>query len=336
MTNWFQIYIQESEKLFKDQYSFNNFSFKNKREKSYITCKDHGDFLQNFDKHLSSVAPSCPVCRLSYKRRREYVKGSIGSSQSTIDKVYRYFNNTFTVEDDLEIVETLNVKNFKVKYNCKICFSKIETTYGNLVSCKNLTKCCKKCSSSFSKRPSLVGDVQPFLKDYTFTLIDSSQPYLKKKSLLNIVCNKHPESPFIRSFEKFKSGQTCPICKFESSYKNGAFPGGYSCNYFENHPEKKDQKGYVYYIRFGNMYKIGISNNYKKRYNSLKVLFENLPSGILQVFETTLYDAYLIEQKILRDFKDYRIYTKASTELFKIDVLKNLSLDSFSTQKKES
>ena len=44
MTNWFQIYIQESEKLFKDQYSFNNFSFKNKREKSYITCKDHGDF----------------------------------------------------------------------------------------------------------------------------------------------------------------------------------------------------------------------------------------------------------------------------------------------------
>ena len=54
--------------------------------------------------------------------------------------------------------------------------------------------------------------------------------------------------------------------------------------------------------------------------NSLKSKFKS-DISIIDTFETTLYNAYLLEQSILLGCKELRTSTKESTELFIEDVL---------------
>ena len=330
MSKMLSIYITKSENLYGDQYSFDNFIYLNKKSKSFITCKDHGDFLQNFDKHLCAVAPSCPVCRLSYKKNRLKEVSKKGLDKDALSRAISLLNKTFTLEDDLVLIPARIVREYKIQYNCNNCFETVVTTLNSLKASRNFKKHCKKCVHKFTRTPDFSKDVLPYLSDYTIKLAEGTSYISKEKSSLVITCHKHPDDSFIRSFEKFQGGQTCPSCKLEKNKREGRFPGGYSKEYFDNYPKRKDVKGFVYYIRFGNMYKIGVSVNYQSRYKSLRNLFKNLDSEIIQIHETTIYDAFCIEQKVLEVFDKYRLYTKKSTELFKIDVLKDLALGSFS------
>ena len=73
-------------------------------------------------------------------------------------------------------------------------------------------------------------------------------------------------------------------------------------------------------MHIGQYFKIGITINLIQRINALKSKFK-CDINIIDTFETTLYDAYLLEQNILLDYKELRTSTKESTELFIEDVL---------------
>lgn len=98
--------------------------------------------------------------------------------------------------------------------------------------------------------------------------------------------------------------------------------GGYTDKYFIDNPSEVNKIGILYYLKIGNMYKIGITVNLKDRVKSLKSLFKT-DIEVLDTFEGSLKQVYEIEQKVLNDFKDARVYTQKSTELFKYDILKS-------------
>lgn len=55
--------IKDFEKIHKDRYTYNNFVYKNLQTKSYITCREHGDFLIRPNHHLRGNG--CPKCKTS-------------------------------------------------------------------------------------------------------------------------------------------------------------------------------------------------------------------------------------------------------------------------------
>lgn len=342
MTDYFIIYKNKSLEIHKDHYTFDNFIYLNKKAKSNITCKIHGDFQQNFDKFFSCQIP-CSKCRSDWlKERNKTQKRSVdriapyelrGSTEETIQKYYDKLNAECYLEDDIVLeykTELIDVRKIKLHYNCRSCLKRQKInlttfmTFGMMPNCRG----CKITNKPKSFNDALKDLPKNLLENYVIKEI-ADAPYRTKKSKVSIVCNMHPESSFIRSLEKFQSGQICPICKYEKAIKEGKFPGGYSDVFFKNYPERKNDKCHVYYFRFKGIYKIGISVDYKTRFCRLKSHFNIYDAEIVQVLETTLYTAFKIEQKILKDFDSFRIYNKKSTEIFRKNILKNLTLESY-------
>jgi hypothetical protein len=100
---------------------------------------------------------------------------------------------------------------------------------------------------------------------------------------------------------------------------------------FLDNPELKEIKGCVYYLKInnGNYYKIGISKNHpntriKSLISKAKQFNEDLQIELVAFKEYSLYDSFKIEQFILNKFKQYRIRKNWSTELFNVDIYKNI------------
>lgn len=82
---------------------------------------------------------------------------------------------------------------------------------------------------------------------------------------------------------------------------------------------------YYFKVNNGSCYKIGITTVApESRIKGLKAKGKSfnydLTFDIIAIKETTLYKAFLLEQQILSDFAEHRIYRKWSTELLDVDI----------------
>jgi len=85
----------------------------------------------------------------------------------------------------------------------------------------------------------------------------------------------------------------CPDC----SNKN--LKGLYSRDYFNKHPKKKLVDAYLYfiYLEEHNVYKIGITTDLNNRLRKLP------KNKIIKLINTNLYNAFVVEQKVLEKYK---------------------------------
>lgn len=139
----------------------------------------------------------------------------------------------------------------------------------------------------------------------------------KKLTKITAICSLHGE--FIKSFNKHCI-QICPKCNLDNLKRSGKLPGGYCEQTFAVNPQLKIKPSTLYYVKVGNMFKIGITINFKHRVSSLKSLFKK-EIQVVKTWDLSLYDAFLKEQEILSKFQEHRLFTKKSTELFSYDVL---------------
>lgn len=142
--------------------------------------------------------------------------------------------------------------------------------------------------------------------------------YVNKKSIILVECEKH--GIFRKSGQKHLSGQGCSKCGLDELIANNILVGGFNLSLFENKPELKDRSTYLYLLKIGNLYKIGITTkSVKSRVRAIRAKAksngDNLDIDILYSKYGTLYDCYNIEQRILDDNKSYRVYKSWSTEL---------------------
>ena len=87
-------------------------------------------------------------------------------------------------------------------------------------------------------------------------------------------------------------------------------------------PELKNIPAILYLLKINNLYKIGITtkdinNRIKSLKSKAKKYNEFLEITILNSKQSTLYDCFLQEQNILKEYSSNRIYKKWSTELIK-------------------
>lgn len=134
--------------------------------------------------------------------------------------------------------------------------------------------------------------------------------YVGGKIKLPIICRQH--GIFHQHAENHINGkQGCPKC-YDASRIGRKGVSGYSIQFFQDNPEKKNQPAILYIAKLqsGNdtFLKIGITakDSLKSRYyyhskRELKI------TSIMER-QTTLYDAFLEEAKLLSVLKPYRFY----------------------------
>ena len=153
-----------------------------------------------------------------------------------------------------------------------------------------------------------------------FEFLPHSDGFSNLSSKVILSCNAHGEQ-IIRA-SKILQGQYCRKCRKVDGAKGGLYPGGLSTSTLRENLELASKSARLYYARVGRHYKIGIttSKDRNARYRSLKSR-----SGhnvrVLEEVSLSLQEAFAVEQKVLSEFAEFRLYRPYSTELFSEDVL---------------
>ncbi len=118
------------------------------------------------------------------------------------------------------------------------------------------------------------------------------------------------------------NGEYCPVC-FPPQY------GYYSDAFFEQNPKLKDQPGILYIALVDDVeqfIKVGITN----RTAHQRLLSEPYNFEILFEFETTIFNAYQLEQEILKTYKNHQhipnIDFGGKTECLNLSILEDVEL----------
>lgn len=151
-----------------------------------------------------------------------------------------------------------------------------------------------------------------------------NQEYENRKSIVTIICPVHGE--FRKRAQKHLSGQGCIECVYNGLIQSGQLPGGYCEQTFIDNPSLKTVKAKLYYLKINNgkYYKVGITTRtVQERIKGLRCKSKGYIKNVEILFEEegSLYDCYLKEQKILKEFDYARTPRKWSTELFDSNIL---------------
>lgn len=312
-------FIKKANIKYNNKFDYSKFEYINAKTKSTIICPIHGEFLQNPDKHLSSKY-SCKMCEKVLKNKQD--KRGIPNINKRISKkefeqmFYEKYglNYKLILDDNYSgvcggVVDVMCNEHGIIKFNPR--------------NMRNISCPCFECSNrnrakSKTKPYEIVVEQLNEKHNGKYTYHDDNKlTYRNKKSIIKIICKEHGE--FLKSAQKHLSGQGCFQCKIIELVANNILLGGYSNAYFENNPEKSNTNAVLYYIKIGDLYKIGITTNL---YNRIRTIRSKSKSDVDIIFtkEYTLLEAFTIEQSILNLNENYRTYRKWSSELFDRDV----------------
>jgi hypothetical protein len=326
MKDRFENFKKKSEEKFKGKFDYSKFVYINAKTKGIIVCPFHGEFIQTPDKHLSKDSNGCQICWEEKRKiiNRDYVSKDIINPDFFLSRANKKYDNKYGyILDDYNgitgndiIVICPEHGEFKIKphnhllknnkYGCKLCANKFRTL--------NKTQ----------KFEDLVKDLSlKYENKYEYSQIEGKE-YINKKSKIIIKCPSHGD--FIKTAQKHLLGQDCFKCKIEKLVNTGVLVGGYSFELFEKNPDLKRKDSYLYYLEIndGELYKIGITiNDVKNRIKSIKSKSNGHIKKIKLLFseKMSLFDSFKIENNILTEHNEFRVFTKWSTELFNYNIL---------------
>ncbi len=313
-------FIDKAESKFGNIFDYSLIKYINAKTKVKIICKHHGVFEQTPDKHLHAKYP-CPTCNQESRKGRHKSSTkkkkckSLGDFKLEVESkhdINLYSNDYSNYKGYTQgsISTTCNVHNTSKLFSPPRAVLQVKTP-------------CTLCSSEL-RSASKTKTYNDFLKEVNTTYKGkytypekNADSYINRKSKVTIICPSH--GTFQKSAQKHLSGQGCFKCRMEELISQGHFLGGYSLRYFEDNPVKITTPATLYYLKIGDTYKIGVTTDLKTRLKSLKSSSKS-DVDLLYSEQNTLFACFTKEQKVLDNFKAYRVYRKWSTELFCKDI----------------
>lgn len=307
---------EDSKQKFNDAFDFSDSIYVNAKTQLEIRCKQH-DFIfpQTPDKHLQSTH-ACPKCLVENKKpiinRKEK---KCKPFEYHLNSLQEKYNTDFTYISG-KGVETI------VSFECNE-HGYQEACISNLLA-RDKRYSCTKCSA-INRKKNKIHSVEKVLNQiqtiHPNLIFKIDENYVDKRSWIVVECNKHGE--FNKKVQKLITGQGCNKCVIDRLINEGILIGGYSEKLFKDMPELKKEEGFLYWMKVGEYYKVGITRvSAASRANSLRHKC-GLYVEILHEFKMNLYTAFKIEQLLLKEYSAYRVYTDCSTELFSKNITNN-------------
>lgn len=306
-------FIEKANLKFGSKYNYSKFNYINAKTKSIIICPIHGEFEQNPDKHLNSKF-GCSKCACALKQKRSSFKIPVRiTKEIMLQKLQTKFPHLY-----------FNMKEFKTQTEGKIAIvCPIHgTTTATARSCYQSNNGCSKCGDvAIGKKNTQ--DVTTTLANITTKYPNIIIPdgfitkYKTTETKMTFICPTHGE--FTRSSEKLLTGQTCSSCKLDKTIAEGKLPGGYCETIFSRSDALKSKPGYLYHMKVGSYHKIGITINIRHRLYAIKSLSQ-LQVTLIQSIKLPLYEAYQLEQQIIRKCSASKADVNWSTEVFTEDL----------------
>lgn len=266
-----QLFVEKSNNVHSNKFTYTNVVYVNAKTKVTITCKDHGDFNQIPNSHLNGSG--CPMCA-SIKHSKNTALTTdefIRRSSKKHNNKYSYKKSVYTTANSLITItcpihgdfEQAAVSHYHTGNGCPYCAGSKQTT--ELFICKS-------------------ANIHNNKYDYNNVI------YKNSHTKVIITCPIHGDFEQTPS-NHYKHG--CALCNRL---------GGYDELYFENKPHKKEMPAVLYLVKFYNdveeFWKIGITvRKICERFASVR----NYQYNIIDVVECDLYDAFTREQKLLRE-----------------------------------
>lgn len=288
-------FVDVCSKIHNNKYNYDKVVITNLNNFVKITCPEHGEFLQRPTGHMAGHG--CRKC-----------SGKLGlDTQEFIRKANIKHKLKYTYNN----VECMNSRT-KLCITCSVHgeFLQVAGDHLNGHGCQICAGTKKVTTEGFIIRARTVhGD----LYEYNNSNIGG----MGKK--INITCPIHGD--FEQRAADHLNGSGCPVCA------NGK-RGQYSIEYFNNFPDQQQAHGILYLAKIeAGWCKVGITKkcSANKRFNTKKV-------KIVHEINTTLKEAYNMEQEILYKFENQR-YTANElrfsnfpgwTECFPISLLPKL------------
>lgn len=308
-------FIQQANQVHNNKFDYSLVEYKNAKTKIKIICPVHGIFEQIPDDHLRGNG--CRLCS---------GKGIALTQEQFIERASIIHNNQY----DYSLAKYTRLDN-KVTIICPIHGQFKITPRAILQSNQG----CKRCGLE-QARIERTKTTEQFILDAQLVhqsnyIYDTTQ-YINSQTKLDIICPKH--GSFKQKPTNHLQGQGCPKCSKERmkimcggnilGKQPTPFPhkvterqntkvGKYNKQWFEQFPDNKLLPAQLYCIEFkyntDHFIKIGITTQtIKQRYTRTGMGESRINKTILGTKYMSLYDAFLKEQQLLLELKQYQYF----------------------------
>lgn len=325
-------FVEKARKKFGDQFDYSQSIYIDTKTKLSIICRQHGNFMQTPDGHLSKHNKNgCPQCRLDYL-------SNLNKNRDYSHRIYKTLPKEeleSRVKDKFNSKINLNLENYngltKNAIQASCADHGLFTTIPEYLLNSSTQFGCPNCArgSSISKRTLPYKEVEDkfnLLFDNKYSYPDTNNlTYINKSSIIKIECPDH--GIFTRSAQKHSEGRGCHKCKIEDLISKNQMVGGYTKDFFIRNPEKVNSPAIIYFLKInsGRYYKIGITrknilNRIKSIRSKAKKYNEALEIDIIFSQEGELEKCFRLEQSALEIYREFRVFRRWSTELFHQDI----------------
>lgn len=282
-------FIEKSCKVHNNMYDYSEVTYINNKSKVNIICKEHGLFAQQPSRHMSGQG--CPKCGI-IKQSKNHSK----TTETFIQEAIKKHGNRYSYH----LVDYKNSQT-KVKIECLK-----HGAYEQQPDMHLGGSGCPKCAGRYLVTKDIIEQFREVHSDlYDYSLV----VYEKAITKVDIICMTH--GVFSQTPSMHKSGNGCPKCA-----KNKTILTMY-----------KNKHAILYYIKINDMWKIGITK--RSVYERYK---KEITSGmsveiIREVSYVDGYEAYELEQFILKNTINYSALKENSlidggwTEVRTVDIV---------------
>lgn len=307
-----QEFIQTAREIHGEKYDYSSVEYINNKTKVKILCPMHGIFTQIPTDHLGKQA-NCPHCA--------------GCAPHTTNNFIELAKEIHGDKYDYSLAEYINNRT-NIKIVCPV-HGQFEMTTKAHIGQKQGCKVCGYIQRGIKQRKSQEQFILEANKTHNSYYDYSLVEYTSIKSKIKIKCPVHGVFEQ-RAGNHINLKQGCPQCY--NDRRPGSM-GGYCYDYFQNNPTEKNIQGKLYIVEMtgktDNFIKVGITKRtIKERFAVSGLGDKYFDKRIVHELSLPLYDAWLLEQKILKDLKEYQYFPNykfsGQTECFKVkDVVFN-------------
>ncbi len=262
-----------------NRYNYSSTVYTGADDKVTIECPTHGKFFQRAIDHTSGRG--CALCNERQPLTKELFAHRANERHNNkylYDRVV-YKNVTTKVRiicPEHGVFKQTPTDHLHGGYGCPVCGGTRKRTT------KEFIKQAKQVHGTYY--------------DYSCTALCGMN------SKVRIICKEHGD--FFQRAADHINGVGCSVCGIRKQ-------GGYTEEYFRNHPQECELSAQLYLIQVKDQFcKLGIT---KKKY--VKQRFPGLNFQVVTSTQMTLYEAYQHEQTLLQKYKKQRYKTKTLTEI---------------------